>query len=183
MDTTKELTYPLNKKKIARDLIGQIIILIGFAFAVKLSLDNPQEDWLKLTIYFVTLPLWIAVIYFTAKKLMSNKPGLIISPSGIVDNTAGLGTRTILWNNIDRTYIKENRSVSFLCLELYDLKQEYLKQGDIVSRIFKQIDKLFYKTTIHLTARTIDIDIYDMAEIISRYHQEHGKPTPHSIWE
>ena len=175
MNTEQELVFPLNRTKIASRMLVQAVLIIAFIFLFKTVVENPKDDQLFLLILSsLMVVFWLSTLFLSLSMLLNKSPGLIINSTGIVDNTTGVSAGNISWDNIKNTYITQQRSVSFLTVEVEDPKQ-YLAQGNVLNRIFKRINYTFFHSPIHISAGALDISFNEMVEIIEQYYKKHGR--------
>ncbi|MCP4142860.1 MAG: hypothetical protein GY755_21670 [Chloroflexi bacterium] len=176
MNTEQELVFPLNKSKIILRMVLQVAFFIGFSFLFKNSVAHPKGDLFLMILSPAMMVFWASIFFVYLTALLGKEPGLIINPNEIINNTTGVSAEKISWNNIAKTYVTyvgKYGSVRFLTIEVYDFEQ-YLGQGNILSRTFKWVHHAFFRSSIHLSADTIDISFEEMVETIKRYHKKYG---------
>jgi hypothetical protein len=180
MNIEKELSFPLNKKKIIPRIFLQAtaIVLSVFLFYVIVT-----HLFYGLFILLLLLPILIfqitSSLIFALIMLLSKSAGLIIGPNGIVDNTTGVSAGKISWDNITKISVTPSSVNSFLTIEVLD-PEKYLIQGNFLSRFFKRINHTFFKSPIHISAHALDISFDEMVKIVERYCAEYN---PHAVSE
>ena len=156
-------------------MLMQVMFILMSGYLFKIFAENPKGDqFIILIISPFLIALMASSFIFAVLMLLSKSPGLVINPSGIIDNTTGISAGKISWNNIKRTYVTQLRSGSFLTIEVSDPEQ-YLKQGNYLSRVFKWVNHVFFHSPIHISSHALDISFSEMVETIEQYHKKYGR--------
>lgn len=120
---------------------------------------NPQEytsaKFRNSTFIFIagiagSLFFFIGVV-ISLMKLISKKPGLIISEEGIVDNTTVFGFGMIEWSDISSIKAYKINSKTFIALKLY-------KPEKYISRITNPILKKLAKANTKMSGTPINLN-------------------------
>lgn len=114
--TTVEIK--LNK---ARIITLSLLFLTSVTIAVLLTyyLFLDQKFSFKLIlILLIAIPILIFVIGFTIKKVINNKPALILDSKGILDNINLSDVGTIPWNNITAVSTVKHQYSNFIIINL-----------------------------------------------------------------
>lgn len=114
--TTVEIK--LNK---ARIITLSLLFLTSVTIAVLLTyyLFLDQKFSFKLILILsIAIPILIFVIGFTIKKVINNKPALILDSKGILDNINLSDVGTIPWNNITAVSTVKHQYSNFIIIKL-----------------------------------------------------------------
>ena len=156
-------------------MLTQIVLIFLFSFLLKVFIEDPTDDW---GIILIASPIMIALsgssFIFALRALLSKSPGLIINRIGIVDNTTGASAGKIPWKIIRRLSITQHRAAQFLTIEVHDPEQ-FLRQGSLLSRVFKRINYTFFRSPIQISVHALDVNFSEMVEIIERYQRKYGR--------
>lgn len=92
-------------------------VILALLLAYYLFLD--QKFSFKLIIMLlIAIPILIFIIGFTIKKVLSNKPALILDSKGILDNINLSEVGTISWNNIVAVNMVKHQYSNFIIIKL-----------------------------------------------------------------
>jgi hypothetical protein len=175
MNTQEELVFPLNRTKIVTQILMEVVLIFFFGFLFKMFFDDHTGNRVILLIMSALLiTSLVASLIFTLRALLSQSPGLVINRTGIIDNTTGISAGKIPWENISNIHVTQHRSVQFLTIEVYDPEQ-YLRQGNLLVRILKRLNYIFFRSPIHISANVLDLSFNEMMETVQRYHRKYGR--------
>ena len=173
MNIEKELSFPLNKKKIIPRIFLQATVIVLLVFLIYTIVAHLIYGLFILLLLLPVLIFQIASSLIFALIMFSSKsPGLIVGPNGIVDNTTGVSAGKISWDNITNISVTSLGVTSFLTIGVLD-PEKYLRQGNPLSRFFKRINHTFSKSSTNISAHALDINFDEMVGIIERYYAKY----------
>ncbi|HLP63124.1 STM3941 family protein [Flavobacterium sp.] len=139
-------------------------ICAGVALSYYLYLDGQFS--LKLVgVLIFAIPIMLFILWFSGKKIIDKKPGLVLDSRGIIDNVSLSEIGIISWSNITKVSIIKHNYSQFLLI--------YLKNNDsIMSRLsgFKKriaknnIEK--FGTPFIINISNLKIDNLELLKII-----------------
>src|SRR3989344_2889943 len=169
----EQIKIPLSKKKLILMLIGSMgFVVAGFWFVIKpptnnnLFLGNP-------IVILLTGIVSILIFGFCAfsyiRKILDNKPGLIIDNIGLTDNSSGVSVGQILWNNIENISVIEIFGQKLILIKINN-PQEYInKQMNCFKKKFAQINMNKYGTPLSITSNTLKIKFDELLNILNNH--------------
>lgn len=132
--------YP-NKKEATKALIGTSFALLLFAFFGFFDIRSiSTEDsmftldwfyWVFKSFSISMFVLLLSVVIFFIKTLLTKKPIIEISPTGLNDNSSIISLGFIPWSDMERAYLKG----MFFTINL-KAPEEYLRRVGTLKRIF-----------------------------------------------
>jgi hypothetical protein len=180
----EDFIIPLDRAKIVFRILGIVFFIALMSFVLKLAIENSRGGSLFIEIISAMVLFYLILFLITLlSKLFDKLPGLIISPTGILDNSSSLPAGMISWHNVNKIRILSIRSrgglfivKKVLAIELeQDLGSQFYKGGNFSIQIFKRVNYPFSITQIQLSNDILRIGFDELSEIISQYHQKYGR--------
>jgi len=120
---------------------------------------------------FGFLVLFLAyMVIWNLKKLLSSKPAITITNTGIDDRSSPQAVGFIPWNDITEMetvrmgkWPVRTRYISLILKE----PQEYLSKGNLLSRWIRKFNYVFTRSTVLITANHLDIRFEELMDLIS----------------
>jgi hypothetical protein len=165
----KEISIKLSKRNTLLLLVGAMTFI-----AVSIWLWNYSNVQVQFSPVIVKFIAAIGVLFFTiclmfgVVKLFDNKPGLIINDQGIVNNTLGLNSQIIRWNNVKRLEVIKIKNTKIL-LVFTDNPSEVIEGANIWSKFFMQQNMKWYGTPISITATMLECNFEELLSYIKQY--------------
>jgi hypothetical protein len=171
MNETDKIIIPLSKSKIALLLTGSIVfVILGilcFLFPEKFqTILFRNEEIIRVT-GFASVGFFGLCSIFYVIKLFDNKPGLIINKEGILDNSSGVSSGQIAWQDIQDITVLEIARQKIILIKVSNPDDYIARQK---SRFKRKIIKLNYdnfQTPIQITANGLKCSFDDLFEMIS----------------
>ena len=98
-------------------------------------------------------------------KLFDNRPGLIISKDGLLDNSSAVSGHLIKWENITEFKILQIES-SKLLLIFVNNPQEFWDQANLFKRSVMKKNYDMYGTPIGISSNTLQCNFDELLEIL-----------------
>lgn len=122
MTHNDRIEIPYSKRFLWMSFFASICFIV---LAVSFVIEPPKSSNYFFRKFELTAVIsWIAIVFFgtiavfSVRKIMSNKPGLIISQVGIDDNSGGRALGLIPWSDIEEINVMEVRQQKFMVLIL-----------------------------------------------------------------
>lgn len=166
----KTLEIPLNKFRIAvLALLFVAVVTLAFFLAYYLFLDGVFSVKL-IILLIIAIPVLIFIIWFAIKKIISNKPGLVIDSTGILDNVNLSEIGVISWNEISTMNIVNHQSSYFIILHLKDSDKVLNRLENNRLRLAKNNLKVF-GSPVAINVSNLKIDKFELLEILNNQAQ------------
>jgi hypothetical protein len=171
--TTTQIEIPLSKKKLIKMLIGSIaFVAAGLWFLIKPpTISNPFFGN-PTTIFLIGLAailfFGLISVYFI-RKLQDNKPGLIITSTGLIDNSSGVSAGQILWTDIENISVIEMHRQKLIMLEVNDPQSYIDKQTSSFKRKVMQMNFNMYGTPLSITSNALEINFEELLNILNNH--------------
>lgn len=171
----QEIVIELSKWKLGLVVAGALaFVLVGVwmlgleSKAVEGSqFDDPES---------VGVIAWAAIAFFGLctvvgmKKLMSNRPGLVLTSRGFMDNSSGVSPGMVPWSEV--TGIKEyqlqgHRFVSVML----DNPEDYVNRGNTLKRMANRANLKLTGTPVNIASTSLKITYEDLFELVNKYYE------------
>jgi hypothetical protein len=174
-----EENYPveisLSKSKLTKFLIFSLLFLAG---GIWMIVSNPQTNnpffnnlFIKgLAMYGSTI-MGLAGVYFFTRKLLDNKPGLIINEKGIHDNTSIFKFGWIPWSDIADIYEHSiQASIAskqyFITIGLKNPEEYIVREVSPIKRKLMQVNANSYGSPVHISTNGLKINHHELLELL-----------------
>jgi len=176
--TTSEKTIeiPLNKSRIIIMLLGALaFVAIGFWFVIAPpTIENSY--WgspVKIAIAGYASILFFGLgALFLIRKLPDNRPGLIITDTGLVDNSSGLSVGQISWCDIESVSVIEIHRQKLIMLNVKNPQHYIDRQTSLFKRKSMALNHKMYGTPISITVNGLKIPFESLLTLITDKLQE-----------
>nr|WP_315475912.1 STM3941 family protein [uncultured Undibacterium sp.] len=111
---------------------------------------------------------------FGVRKILDKKPGLILSSSGIVDNSSGVSAGLIPWSEILGFDIFEVQKQKTLIVKVTK-PERYIEVGGSVRRMLNRMNFKLCGSPIAITSNSLQIDFDELLDICNRYFEKYRK--------
>ena len=177
----QKIEIQLSNYKLVIMLLGSMLFIgLGIWFQY-LAVDPPVFSFplLSQPIVYRLLGL-LAIMFFgfcglfAARKLQDRTPGLIISEEGIADNSSGIPSGMIPWEDI--TEIKEAGAMNqrFMMLMLRN-PEDYINRHKGIRRNFVAANFKSYGSPIAISANALKCSNKELKETLLEYFQRYKK--------
>jgi len=160
----------LSKIKIGLIMMGSVIFVAGglWMWNRAYQQDHLYHQHSPALIRIVSVA---AIIFFgmcgiySLVKLFDNKPGLIISPEGILDNTNMVGGHFIKWSEIKDYSVLKIKRTSFLLI-FVDHPGRFINDATGIRKIFLRLNMWQYKTPLSISVNTLQCNFDELKSAI-----------------
>ncbi len=178
MNSPDETIIKLNSTKPIMTVIGAIAAVAAGVWLVWSNSTGSQapgghRDIVYIFVFFSVLFGLYGV--FAAKKLLSRKPGLILSPAGLFDSSSSVaGAGLIPWSDIEGSAAYKAQRQTFLVVRISH-PELYIGGGNILKRIFYKMNLRTFGSPIIIISNSLQIDFNQLAYLCTQYLEKYGK--------
>lgn len=176
------IEIPLSKTKIILLLMGAM----AFVIAGILFLITPETF---ITLFRGTATVQAAGIasivffglclFFLARKLFDNKPGLVIDRHGIIDNTSAFNVGLVEWTDITGIEVLQIASTKLMMVHT-DKPDKYIARAkSALARRLMKTNHNMYGSPLSITASSLKIKFSDLERLLSA--ELNKRKTPSNI--
>lgn len=174
MNTTDEKVIELSKTKIlflvtvaCGFVVGGfwMLLLDSAEIAVQRRFNSPI---LVHGIGVLSIVFFGLCAVFGVKKIVDKRPGLILSATGIFDNSSGVSAGLIPWSEILGFDIFEVQKQKTLVVKVTK-PERYIEVGGSVKRALNRMNIKLCGSPIAITSNALDIDFDELLEVCDTY--------------
>lgn len=171
MKETDKIIIPLSKSKITLVLTGSIVfVILGILFFLHperfLTIFLRNEEIIRIT-GFASVGFFGLCAIFYAIKLFDNKPGLNIDKHGILDNSSGISSGLIAWQDIQEITVLEIVKQKVILIMVSNPDNYIARQKSRFKRKIMKLNYDNYETPIQITANGLKCSFDELFEMIS----------------
>lgn len=175
MTPNESIEIGLSKRKIVLLLAGSLaFIAIGLWFVISpprfenTLFDNPL---LIFATGVASTILFSIFGFIAAKKLLDNKPGLVIDKNGILDQSSGVSAGHIPWSDIQEIKITQVYNQKFIMIIVHNPNDYITRQPSVFKRKAMEINFKTYGSPISITANTLQCDFDELQALLQTHLQ------------
>ncbi|MFZ0489067.1 MAG: STM3941 family protein [Salegentibacter sp.] len=169
----KEIEIPLSKTKVFLLFIGSLLFVIG-----GITIFYNTDEFREMPLVFLRNPLLIkgigilGVLFFggtgfiAIKKLLGTKVGLIISKTGITDNSNALNVGLIEWRDISEIRQKRVMATKFLLIDLVDPEKYIERSKSGMKAGLMRANMKAYGTPLSITSNSLKCDFGKLESLL-----------------
>lgn len=162
----QRIEIALSKKKIFLMLIGALAFVangLWFVIAPPTILNSYLGNPTKIAIAGYTSIVFFGLCAIVlVKKLLDNKPGLIINQTGLTDNSSGVSAGQILWSDIKDISVIEIHRQKLIMLQVKNPQDYIEKQTSDFKRKMMQLNYKMYGTPFSITSNGLKISFDEL---------------------
>ena len=160
-------------------LFGFFATLIAALFCLASGAFQPQYAWLAGIGGGVATLLLGALTVFTASRLLSRKPGLVLDHEGIIDNSSYSSVGRIPWSEITGVrvvtppVVRRNltalpvQAPRFLVVDVRD-PQRFIDGSSLLKRWFLRANSAGLGSPVAISPASVHVDTDELAQYIRR---------------
>ncbi|MBD3329561.1 hypothetical protein GF357_03640 [Candidatus Dojkabacteria bacterium] len=160
------IVIKLSKKKIILWLTLSIgFVALGFWL---LSLDKGVLSLPKGTVTLIAIldiVLFSFGVVFNFKKLLDNKPGMIITEEGITDNSSAISMGFVPWEDIIGLSVNVVNNQKYLTVRLRDMDAR-IEQAKGLRKYFMEVNNNNFGSGFQVSTTILDYNFDDLYNII-----------------
>lgn len=167
------IQIPLSKQKITFLLLGALLFVVLGAWLVlqpEKFAHGPGSLLGRPTVRVVGIAgilfFGICAVY-AFRKLLDNKPGLIIDETGLTDNSGGVSAGHILWTDISDLSVISIQKQQFILLRVRN-PQDYIdRQKGTFRKKMMQLNFKLYGSPLTITANGLKMTFAELHRLIA----------------
>jgi hypothetical protein len=169
----------LSRKKLVFLILGGAAFALAGLWMVQLdeasireirTLSNPT---LFRSFGVLALVLATLVVIYGARKMFDNKPGLVLSPEGITDNSSGVAAGLIPWTDITGFDIFEMHRQKMLVI-LVNEPEKYIQRGNPIQRTLHRANTSMVGSPISISSNTLKIGFDELCALVENYRARYA---------
>lgn len=171
MKETDKIIVSLSKSKITLLLTGSIVfVILGILFILHperfLTIFFKNEEIIRIT-GFASVGFFGLCAIFYVIKLFDNKPGLIIDKNGILDNSSGIPSGLIPWQDIQDINVLEIVRQKIILIVVSNPEDYIVRQKSGFKRKISRLNYSKYETPVQITANGLKCSFKELLEMIN----------------
>ncbi|MGB5981182.1 MAG: STM3941 family protein [Nonlabens sp.] len=171
MNEENQIEIPLSKSKMIVIIIGSLAFVgLGLWFlTVPPQMNNSflANPTVILVVSIISI-LFFGLISITVfRKLLDNKPGLIINSQGITDNSSGVSAGLIPWEDIVGIETTQVRSQRFLMIMVKNPEYYLDKVSNPIKRNTMRMNHRFYGSPISISATALQTNFNELHDVLN----------------
>lgn len=170
--TTGPLTIPLSKGKQFVGLCGAICFV-----ALGAWMWTYADEQTRYRPTYVIAVAGTCVVFFSIAavcilmKIFDNRPGLILDPQEIVDNSSAVPAGRIAWSDIRGFSISDVHRQSLLAILVHD-PDKYTVHGTFIRRHIARANLRMYGSPIQISSNSLKITFDDLVATITAHYEK-----------
>lgn len=176
MSISNERAIDLSKIKITLIIVGSFLFVILGVWLASLDDVVIRELHRYNNPTFVHAVGNVCVLFFSAcclfgfVKFFDKKPGLVLSSTGIVDNSSGVAAGFIPWTEITGVSIYELGRQKMLIVKVRD-PSKYINRGSPLKRALNRANNSMCGSPIVIGANALKINFDELLNLFNSYRQ------------
>ncbi len=182
MSTDSERVIELSRTKLVMTIAGSLaFVAIGVWFLTAAddgSLAGGRRfasPWMLQGLGAVTVLFFGGCAVYGMVKMFDRRPGLVLGPTGLVDNSSGVAAGFIPWSDLRGAHVLEISGQKLLVVLVAD-PQKYVGRGNPLKRALNRANVKMCGSPIVISSNALRIPFHELhAELTSRLAR-HTRP-------
>lgn len=182
MNQENETLIELSKVKLVLLVIGAFLFVAVGIWMLGLEDKEIASSTRYDDALFLTGLAWTAIGFFGLcaligiRKLFDQRPGLILSDKGIVDNSSGISAGVIPWEDVSGITQYQLQSQTFVSILVSD-PEKYVLKGGLMKQLANRANMKMCGTPLNISSNSLKISHDELFELMSEYYQKYGNKT------
>ena len=180
MLATEHTIIPLSKVKLlALAAASLLFVVLGVWLFVE---AEAVGETTRKSAGFIQVVSVLAVVFFglvggfLAWKLRDSKPGLIVGPEGIIDNSSGVAAGLIPWEDVEGFSTASIERQHFLMVHVRNPQAYIEAQRNVIVRKMMAANWKRYDSPITLSANGLKCTFAELEQLLTEAHTRYGNP-------
>jgi len=170
-----QIVISLSKKKLLLCFIGSVVfVVLGLWLIIVHPTRNLHPIFMHpsviIAIGCVTILFFGICAVYLFFALFDNKPGLIISTTGLNDNSSGVAAGIILWSDINNMSVYEIAGQKFVLLFVHNPEEFINRQKSAFRRFLMRRNLNMCGTPLSISSVGLKITFNELLEILNEYY-------------
>lgn len=170
LKTSEDFEIQLSKQKLFLLLLGCIAFVgLGFWFIINPPISNHYRHvnpTITLGVGAASILFFGFIAIFNIRKIFDNKPGIVISKTGLTDNSSATAAGQILWNDIEDISVIEIKRQKIIMIYVKNPTEYINKQSNHFKRGMMQLNFKMYGTPISISSNALKTNHKDLLTIL-----------------
>lgn len=166
--TEGTVVIPFSKAKLVLRVLGEAAFM---ALSACVLLFPEQEPSLFVR---VVIPLFIFLLGLTlvldVQRLFDSRPGLVVSPEGIEDNSSLIAAGKIPWHEVQGFSVRSEQLQRYLMIYVAHPEQ-YIERGNALRRLLIRMNLKFYGSPVSIPAGALKMKFDDLVGLIEQRYR------------
>jgi len=170
MTKSKPIEIQLSKFKLSLMIIGSLIFVTAGVWLIWHVAVTPASHFRRF--YFGLIVGSVSILFFGLaavylfKKLLDNKPGLIICDDGIIDNSGALSIGFIPWTDVVEIHEVFMGRQIFIIVEIINPLEYIDRQENTLKRRWMKANYKLYRSVIGITANGLKCNHNELLNLL-----------------
>ena len=156
---------PLNKKKLVLVFLGSMIFVVAGVWMIAVI-----GQLFAIIVGYVAILFGGSAATVCIFKLLDNKPGLIISKTGLTDNSSWVAAGEIPWSDIRGISAAKISGQNYIFLYVDNPEQYINRQKNSIRRYMVRQTFNMYGTPLAISLIVLKIRFDELLEILDEYY-------------
>jgi len=179
MNVVDEKRIALSKSKLRLLFVGAVVFVAMGIWMVQLDAADIEANS-RYNNPLMMHGIGVAAILFFGfcavfggKKLLDNKPGLILNSAGIIDNSSAVATGFMPWSEVVGFSIFEAQGQKTLVIRVRD-PEHYIMAGGMFKRMLNRMNYKLCGSPVVVSANSLKLGFDELLEISQAYLNRYG---------
>ena len=172
MSSIDQIEIPFSKTKMVLTLLGSLVFIgLGLWFVIDPPASNHRvfgNPTRVFTVGLVSMLFFGLVCVVVIRKLVDNRPGLIIHRQGIVDNTSGVSAGLIPWGDIEDIEISQVMNQKFIMIIVNNPEFYLNKVNNPLKKNAIKMNYLSYGSPISISSNSLQTNFNDLLSLLTK---------------
>lgn len=179
MTSSEEKIIALSKTKLLLLVFGSLVFIIIGLWMVSLETAHIESQRRFNSFLFVHGIGYISLVFFGLcgiiglKKLFDKKPGLILSNTGITDNSSGFSAGFVAWNEITGFDVYQTHNQKMLVV-LLNNPEKHIEMGSAFRRTLIKASYKMSGSPVVITSSSLKINFDELLKTCNEYFAKYG---------
>ncbi|MCK6648523.1 MAG: hypothetical protein L6Q66_02600 [Bacteroidia bacterium] len=170
MDLIKEeLSIEIARDKTKVVLISSLAIIMGVASFVMWFRADTSSHYPVVYVKFLSVSgviLFLGAGLFGIKKIFDQKPALLLTPEGIVNNSNIITFDLVKWKDIEKFESYSVKRTKMILIYVTN-PDDYITRSKGIAKFFMNLNYRFHKTPLSITPNVLNCAFDDLLETLN----------------
>ncbi len=115
----------------------------------------------------------IGCLIYGVRRFVDKRPGLVLSPRGMVDNSSAVAAGFIPWSDITGFSIFEMKRAKMLIILVRD-PESYVQRGGALKRALNRANMKMVGSPLSISANTLKIKFDELQQLLESYRARYS---------
>lgn len=181
--TDRERAIELSRGKLVLMIAGSLLLLAGGAWFVVADGDGSffettrrfVPDWVVRAVGAAGVLFFGYTTVFGVRKSFDRKPGLVLTPAGMVDNASAVAAGFIPWSEVTGLGVFEMGQQRMLVVHVADT-EKYIAKGNALKRSMNRANAGMCGSPVVISANALRISFDELQREVAAYASRYAGP-------